>query len=102
MYALLLTWDIQTEAEREYINFVLGEYIPTLERLGLTLRDALFKIAGEGAQVFAFAQTSDAAVIERALKSAEFQAVERRLLTYVGNFKRQKVTLPQNFPQSGR
>jgi hypothetical protein len=37
---LIMTWDIKPEHEQEYFEFVVREFIPGVQRLGLDLQDA--------------------------------------------------------------
>ncbi len=48
---LLLTWDISPDHEQEYLEFILGEFVPGLQRLGLQPADAWATIYGDYPQI---------------------------------------------------
>ena len=48
---LIMTWDILPEHEQEYFEFVVREFIPGVQRLGLDLQDAWATVYGEHPQI---------------------------------------------------
>jgi len=83
---LLLTWDIISGREQEYFEFVVREFIPELQQLGLEPSDAWFTIYGDQPQITAEVQATNLAAIQRILKTAEWTSLVNRLLDYVENY----------------
>lgn len=48
---LLMTWDIAPEHEQDYFEFVLGEFVPGIQRLGLQPSEAWATIYGSYPQI---------------------------------------------------
>jgi len=83
---LLMTWDIVPGREQEYFEFVVREFIPQLQQLGLEPRDAWFTMYGEQPQIMAAAEMPTLAALERAMNMPEWQGLINRLLDYVHNY----------------
>ena len=87
---LLMTWDIQSGKEQEYFEFVAGEFIPGLQRLGLETSDAWFTVYGNQPQIMAGAKSTDYDEMEDILDSDGWDSLIIRLHDYVENY-RQKI-----------
>ena len=48
---LLMTWDILPGREQEYFEFVVRDFIPGMQRLGLEVSDAWFTMYGDHPQI---------------------------------------------------
>jgi len=83
---LLLTWDIISGREQEYFEFVVREFIPQLQQLGLEPSDAWFTIYGDMPQITAEVQAADLAAMRRILKTPEWTGLVNRLLDYVEHY----------------
>lgn len=84
---LLMTWDILPGREQEYFEFVVRDWIPGIQRLGLEPSDAWFTMYGDQPQIMASAQTSSMAAMQRILSTSEWNDLTRQLLDYVEDFK---------------
>lgn len=83
---LLMTWDILPGREQEYFEFVVRDWIPGIQRLGLEPSDAWYTMYGEQPQILAAAQTSTLTSLQRILDSQDWQSLTRQLLDYVEDF----------------
>lgn len=83
---LLMTWDILPGREQEYFEFVVRDFMPSMQRLGLEPTDAWFTMYGEHPQILAAVQTSSLASLQRVLKSQEWENLTKQLLDYVEDF----------------
>lgn len=83
---LLLTWDIIPGREQEYFEFVVREFIPQLQHLGLQPNDAWFTMYGDQPQITAEVQAASLTSMQRVLKTAEWASLVNRLLDYVENY----------------
>jgi hypothetical protein len=83
---LLMTWDILPGREQEYFEFVVRDWIPGIQRLGLEPSDAWYTMYGEQPQILAAAQTATLTSLQRILDSQDWQSLTRQLLDYVEDF----------------
>ena len=88
MSTIFFYWDIKPDKDKDYMNFIFNDYLPSMSRLGITVSDGWLKIAGEGSQIIALGESEDSATAINALKSREFRATETRLLAYVDNYSK--------------
>jgi hypothetical protein len=69
---VLMTWDIAGERDQEYFEFIIGEFIPGVQRLGLAARgsvgDHLWVVSADPGGLLA----SDAAQARRVLDSSDW------------------------------
>lgn len=83
---LLMTWDILPGREQEYFEFVVRDWIPGLQRLGMEPSDAWFTMYGEQPQIMTAAQMPTINSLQRILDSSEWQSLTQQLLDYVEHF----------------
>ncbi len=84
---LLMTWDIKPGREQEYFEFIVQDFIPTLERLGLRAEDAWFTVYGDYPQILTSVVAESVDDVRRALASPEWRRIAERLGEYVANFE---------------
>ena len=94
---LIMTWDILPGREQEYFEFVVRDFIPGMQKLGLDVSDAWFTMYGDQPQIMAAAQMSSLASLNRVLGSGEWQELTRLLLDYVENFQHKIVPAKAGF-----
>ena len=83
---LLMTWDILPGKEQEYFEFVVRDFIPNIQKLGLEPSDAWFTMYGDQPQIMAAAQAPSLNTLQQALDSPDWKDITQRLLDYVENF----------------
>jgi hypothetical protein len=81
-----MTWDILPGREQEYFKFIVRDWIPGLQQLGMEPSDAWFTIFGDQPQIMAAAQISTLDSLQHALDSSDWQKLTQQLLDYVENF----------------
>ncbi len=64
---VLMTWDIAGERDQEYFEFIIGEFIPGVQRLGLQPAEAWATIYGSYPQIQVGLLASNAAMARRVL-----------------------------------
>ena len=84
---LLMTWDILPGREQEYFEFVVRDFIPGMQRLGLEPSDAWFTMYGEHPQIMAAAQMPSLNLLNKVLESQEWADLVKLLMDYVEDFK---------------
>jgi hypothetical protein len=83
---LLMTWDIAPDQEQAYFEFVVGEFIPGVQRLGLQPVEAWATVYGDYPQIQVGILADDLAEARRALKSDGWNTLSDKLFALVQNF----------------
>jgi hypothetical protein len=83
---LLMTWDILPGKEQEYFEFVVRDFIPGVQRMGLEPSDAWYTMYGDQPQILAAVQSSSLASLQRILDSQDWKNLTHQLLDYVEDF----------------
>lgn len=83
---VLMTWDISSEHEQEYFEFVIGEFVPGVQRLGFQPVEAWATIYGEYPQIQVGMLAPDEAKAQRILSSADWSDLRDRLFGFIKNF----------------
>lgn len=94
---ILMSWDILPGREQEYFEFVVREFIPGMQRLGLETTDAWFTIYGNQPQIIAGAKIANKKALDRVLESTEWLALTERLLNFVTEFSYKVVPARRGF-----
>ncbi|HEX9029399.1 MAG TPA: hypothetical protein VF823_09520 [Anaerolineales bacterium] len=84
---LLMTWDILPGREQEYFEFVVRDFLPGLQRLGMEASDAWFTMYGDQPQIMAALQIDTYSALQRILDSTDWKTLTQQLLDYVENFE---------------
>jgi len=84
---LLMMWDIMPGREQDYFEFVVREFLPGMQNMGLEPSDAWFTVFGSQPQIMVAAQMDSQAVMEQLLRTPEWGALTNRLMDYVINFQ---------------
>ncbi len=83
---LLMTWDLLPGREQEYFEFVVRDFIPGVQRMGMEPSDAWFTMYGRSPQILAAMQMPTMTSIKDVLGSSEWNELTTRLMEYVQNF----------------
>lgn len=83
---LLMNWDILPGREQEYFEFVVRDFLPAMQRLGMEPSDAWFTMYGDEPQIMVSAQMPSASSLQRILASEDWKNLTQQLLDYVENF----------------
>ncbi len=84
---LLLTWDILPGREQEYFEFVVRDFIPGMQRLGLEPSDAWYTMYGDHPQIMTSAQMPTLNALNEVLESKEWADLVKMLMDYVEDLK---------------
>jgi len=80
-------WNIVPSAEKPYSQFVVSDFIPTLEKLGLTVTAGWRVVVGSGPYILAEASAHRLVDIALAIDSDEFRRVSTKLkVDYVTDY----------------
>ncbi|MBC8333285.1 MAG: hypothetical protein H8E28_14990 [Anaerolineae bacterium] len=94
---LLMTWNIQTGREQEYFEFVVREFIPQMQLLGLEASDAWVTVFGSQPQILVTMKTNTMDSMRQAVRSQEWDQLTDRLLDYVEDFHYKTVAARPGF-----
>ncbi len=84
---LLMTWDILPGREQEYFEFVVRDFIPSIQRMGLEPSDAWFTMYGDQPQILAAVQVPSMNSLQKVLNSPDWDKLKGQLLDYVEDFE---------------
>lgn len=84
---LLLSWDILPGREQDYFEFVVRDFIPGMQHLGMEPGEAWFTMYGNQPQILVAAQMNSMAAIQTILASPDWDSLTKRLLDYVENYQ---------------
>jgi hypothetical protein len=88
---LIMTWDIATEQEQEYFEFVVREFIPGVQRLGFELSDAWATVYGSQPQIMVGAVLPSISRVKQVMRSTEWKNLKNQLQGFVQNYSQKVV-----------
>lgn len=80
---LIMTWDILPAKEQEYFEFMVREFIPGIQKLGLEPSDAWFTVYGDQPQIMTAIRSANLKVLQQVLNSGDWERLTSQLLDYV-------------------
>lgn len=93
---LLMAYDVIPEKQDEYFQYVLGEFVPAVQHLGLYMTEAWHTAYGDYPVRLASFVAEDLATAQSILESAAFQRLETKLREYVTNYSKRLVPLRED------
>lgn len=94
---LLISYDIVTEVQQEYVQFVMHEFIPKLQEMGLPMTEAWHTAYGNYPVRMAGFVASNEQVMTRVLQSDEWKKLQRQLGQFVTNLEIKVVAYKEGF-----
>lgn len=94
---VIMTWDIAAEHEQEYFEFVIGEWVPGVQRLGFQPIDAWATVFGSYPQIQVGLLADNGPKAREMMGTKDWDALEDRLLTYVNNYSYKVVSARGGF-----
>lgn len=94
---LLMTWDIVPENEPEYFDFVISDFIPALQRIGLDPIEAWATVYGNYPQIQLALLAPGLPEVQRALNSSEWARLRETLFRLVKNYSQKIVSARNGF-----
>jgi hypothetical protein len=83
---LLMTWDILPGQAQEYFEFIVREFLPGMQRLGVEPTDAWYTAYGQGPQIMVGGISPSLDTMNKFLDSKEWRDIIEQLMRYVENF----------------
>ncbi len=81
-----MTWDILPGREQEYFEFVVREFVPGMQRLGIQPTEAWLTTFGERPQILTGGVTEDLKTMRGALSTDDWKNLRDKLNEFVSNF----------------
>ncbi len=94
-------WTIISEKREEYGKFIIKDYIPGINSLGIHVVAGWLVIVGSYSEMIVESMSSDLELIEKALKNPKFKDLRDNLLNYVKGYKT-KILIPTGRKDSYR
>ena len=96
---LLMTWDIIPGKEQEYFEFVVREFVPGMQGLGIQPTEAWYTVYGESPQILMgiVAEGRQEEQLDGALHSQEWQQLLEELQQYVVDYNQRVVDAAGSF-----
>ncbi len=82
-----MSWDIKPGSESDYFEFIVREFAPGIMKLGLQPTEAWYTVFGDGPQILTGGVAEDLSAMQSILSSWDWQELQRKLFSYVTNFK---------------
>jgi hypothetical protein len=83
---VLMTWDISSEQDQEYFEFMIGEFVPGVQKLGFQPAEAWVTIYGAYPQIQVALLAENAPSARDALETNEWSLLLERLMSYIKNY----------------
>ncbi len=94
---LLMSWNILPGREQEYFEFVVREFMPEIQELGLEPTEAWVTVYGDQPQILAAVKTNDPSLMRQILDSADWDRLTNRLLDFVKDLEFKTVAARPGF-----
>ena len=85
-------WNIQTHKSQEYDEFVINEYFPVLNELGISVAGEWEVLIGDGPSTICEGRVTDINSLIKNLQSKKFQNANRKLKQYIENYRSRILT----------
>jgi hypothetical protein len=83
---LLMTWDMVPGREQEYFEFLVREFVPGVQKLGIQPTEAWYTTYGDSPQMLTGFVADDLKLMRQALETEEWAKLSERLFEFVTNF----------------
>ena len=97
MMKLLLSWDIKPGRDQDYFEFMVREFAPGINRLGLSPTEAWLSVYGDSPQIMMEAVGDDMAAVRGLLNHPEWDQLRDKLMEYVDNYAHKVVRASKGF-----
>ncbi len=97
---LLMNWDIKPGRDQDYFEFVVREWLPGVNKIGIETTWAWYTVysrEGEAPQIMAEAVADNLEKMQTILKSEDWAELHADLLEYVNNYEQKVVRVTGDF-----
>lgn len=97
MVKILMTWDIKPGREQEYFEFMVREWVPGIQRLGIEPTDAWYTQHGNSPQILSGGTARDLGAMRKILSTDDWHSLKEQLLSFVDNYQERLVRARSGF-----
>lgn len=97
---LLMNWDIRSGRDQEYFEFVVREWVPTIQRLGLRATGAWYTVYSrdkEAPQIMTESVANDLPTMRSILATDDWKSLNDKLQEYVENYSQKIIHVTGGF-----
>jgi hypothetical protein len=94
---LIMRWNVRSETESEYFEFLVHEFIPGMNRLGISDFQVWYTAYGECEQKLASGTTPSKEHMDFALQNDEWATLHNKLQSFVDNFSQKVIPATRGF-----
>lgn len=94
---LLIVYNIKPNSEEAYYRFIMGEFLPTAQSIGLQLVEAWRTVWGDYPQRLIELVAESPRTLQEILDSERWRDVETKLERYVDDYQRSMVPYRNGF-----
>ncbi|VAW30911.1 hypothetical protein MNBD_CHLOROFLEXI01-1740 [hydrothermal vent metagenome] len=94
---ILMSWDVLPETESEYFEFLVHEFIPELNKLGIADIQVWYTQYGDCEQKLASGITENVAQMQQVLVSRAWEELSGKLQQFVDNFDQKVISATGGF-----
>jgi hypothetical protein len=94
---MILTYDVRPGADERYFRWVMGEFLPTLQKHEVYMQNAWRVLYGSYPERHVEFVTEDLDTLRHLLASAEWIHLEDTLRSYTRNYTRRIIRYPGEF-----
>jgi hypothetical protein len=87
MVRLVFSWNIKTDEEAAYFEFIVQEFAPKIMKMGIRLTEAWYTTYGEGPQIIMPGIAADSESLQTALNSDEWLELVEKLGGFVTDYQ---------------
>jgi hypothetical protein len=96
-YKLLVSYDIQSDQYEAYYRYMMGEFVPTAQQMGLYIYMIWHVAYGDYPVRQIEFVGDDLTTMQQAVNSDRWGELENRLKTYATNYKRKLIPFRDGF-----
>ncbi|GAB4470903.1 MAG: hypothetical protein Kow00124_07490 [Anaerolineae bacterium] len=85
-YKMIVTYDMTPESQAEYQQFILGEFVPQLQEMGVYMLEVWHTVYGDYPMRMISFVTEEYSTIRSLFESEEWEELEAQLLSFVSNY----------------
>ncbi|MCS6846279.1 MAG: hypothetical protein RMN52_01025 [Anaerolineae bacterium] len=87
MVRLVFSWNIKSDEEPAYFEFIVQEFAPKIIKMGIRPTEAWYTVYGEGPQIIMPAIAADRESLQRVLNSNEWLELIDKLNNFVTDYQ---------------
>jgi translation initiation factor 2 alpha subunit (eIF-2alpha) len=82
---LLMQWDIRPGHDSQYLEFIVREFVPSVEQMGLQIVGVWYTLYGDESQILVAVVAQNEQVLHQILASQKWEGLLNRLSQHVTN-----------------